>query len=102
MNRYIMSLGLVIAGFLAVGMFQAKSGAGGSKHRIETLKSEIADIESDIRDLEDELESLDSPARIAELASERLGMHPARSRQMISLESADVYFGALKSREDEQ
>lgn len=102
MNRYIMLLGLIIAGFLAVGMFQAKSGAGGSKHQIETLNAEIAEIESDIRDLEDKLESLDSPARIAELASERLGMHPARSRQMISLENAEVYFGALKSREDEQ
>lgn len=102
MNRYVMFLGLVVAGFLAVGMFQAKSGAGGSRHQIEAIKADMVKIQDDIHDLEDKLESLDSPARIAELASERLGMHPARSRQMISLENAEPYFGALKSREDEE
>lgn len=102
MNRYVMFFGLVVAGFLAVGMFQAKSGAGESRERIQTLEAEIADLQSDIHDLEGKLESLDSPARIAELASERLGMHPSRSRQMISLETADAYFGSLKSREGEE
>ncbi|MAK60478.1 MAG: hypothetical protein CMK09_05840 [Ponticaulis sp.] len=100
MNKYIMLLGIVIAGFLAVGMFQAKSGAGDSRHRIERLESEIADIRSDIDRLEKQYESLTSPARIADLASEHLDMHPARSSQMISLEGADAYFGSLKSREE--
>lgn len=102
MNKYVMLLGIIIAGFLAVGMFQAKSGAGDSRHKIERLNTEISDIRADIDLLEKRYEALTSPSRIADLASSELGMRPARSSQMISVDGAEAYFGSLRTREESE
>jgi cell division protein FtsL len=102
MNRYVLLTGIVVMGFLAVGMFQAKSGAGESNDRIRALNAEIAQLESEIELLEAEMDTLTGRARIAELASSRLGMGPARSRQMIDIETADAYFGPLTDWESEE
>ena len=48
------------------------------------------------------MDTLTGRARIAELASSRLGMGPARSRQMIDIETADAYFGPLTDWESEE
>ena len=95
MNRYVLLFGLAVLGFLAVGMFQAKSGAGDSGERIETLNAEIAELQREISLLQAEMDTLTGRARIADLASSRLGMGPARSRQMIDIQHADAYLGPL-------
>ncbi|MAP94707.1 MAG: hypothetical protein CMK07_07130 [Ponticaulis sp.] len=102
MNRYVMLLGIVVAGFLAIGMFQAKSGAGEGIETINTLNADIASIHAEIDDLQKKYEALTSESRIAELATSQLGMQPARSRQMINLETAEDYFGPLVYPEDGQ
>jgi cell division protein FtsL len=102
MNRYILLLGFVIASFLAVGMFQAKSGAGESGDEIRRLEAEIKSLKADIGVLDTEFETLTRPDRIAELASSRLGMRPARSNQMLEVNKADAYFGPLIERGDDQ
>ncbi|MAT35373.1 MAG: hypothetical protein CMK06_09570 [Ponticaulis sp.] len=102
MNRYVMLIGFLIAAFLAVGLFQAKSGAGESHKRIRELKRDIVDIQGDIDQLEKKFDALASEARIAELATERLGMQPARARQMISLETAEAHFGELQNWEGDE
>lgn len=101
MNRYVFLLGLVIAGFLAVGMFQAKSGAGESSDQIRKLEADISHLQNDIGTLQTEYDALTRPDRIAELASERLGMRPARSSQMVEVETAEDYFGPLVERGDD-
>ncbi|MAI88991.1 cell division protein FtsL [Ponticaulis sp.] len=95
MNRYILLFGLFVAGFLAVGMYQAKSGARQSGERIEALHDEIADLNREIDLLETEMDTLTGEARIAELAASRLGMQPARSRQMMNMQEAEAYLGPL-------
>ncbi|MFC6196820.1 cell division protein FtsL [Ponticaulis profundi] len=102
MNKYLYFFGFVLAGFLALGMFQAKSGASKSKAEIAKLEANIAAIQKDISILRTEHAHLASRERIATLASERLGMAPARSYQMIEVDRAAEAFGPLIEYEDDQ
>lgn len=95
MNRYVFLLGVVLTGFLAVGMFQAKSGAERSAKEIDRLELEIARVKADIKSLEDRHGELTNPDRLARLAKEHLNMGPARSSQMVDASQPERAFGPL-------
>ena len=95
MSRFVYFFGFVLAAFLALGMFQAKSGANSSRAEIENLEKGIASLKSDISILQKEHDALSNRDRIARLAAQRLGMGPARSYQMLEVERAADVFGPL-------
>lgn len=102
MNRFVYFFGILIAAFLALGMFQAKTGASQSAKEIERLEQQIADLDSEIIVLEQEYDTLAGQDRIASLAAKELGMGPARSSQMLDLDSAKDRFGPLVDYEGEE
>ena len=95
MSRYIYFVGIIVAGFLALGMFQAKSGASQSQKEIRRLETANAELQSEI-----EYDHLAGSDRIARLAAEELGMGPARSFQMLDVETAAETFGPLIDYEE--
>ncbi len=99
MSRFVYFFGILLAAFLALGMFQAKTGAGESAETIRKLEKKIADLEKEITVLEKEHDVLSGQDRIARLAAERLGMGPARSYQMVDISNAPEKFGPLVDHE---
>ena len=93
MSRFVYFFGLLIAAFLALGMFQAKTGAGKSSQRIASLEKKIVEIDEEILLLEQELDALSSQTRIGPLASARLGMKRPDPAQRLSMENAEAFFG---------
>ncbi len=100
MNRFVYLIGTVIAVFLALGMFQAKTGAGESAQEISRLKRDIAALDREIAVLEKEHDVLSRSDRIARLAAEQLGMGPARSHQMLNLKNGGDQIGPLVDYEE--
>lgn len=94
MRKYVYLLGVVIAAFLAFATYQAKHGASESAEQIERLEADIAALNVEIDGLQKEFEALSRRDRIAKIATEELGMRPARSHQMVTLEAAERHFGA--------
>lgn len=101
MNRYVYFFGIVIAAFLALGMFQAKTGASQSVDDIQRLKRDIARLDEEIAVLEQEYDALAAQDRIARLAAEKLQMGPARSWQMLEPGTAKDRFGPLVEYQEE-
>lgn len=100
MSRFVYLFGFVLAGFLALGMFQAKTGASESAREIRELEQEITRLDKELAVLEQEYDMLAAPARIARLAAQELGMGPARSYQMVEASNAQQAFGPLNEYED--
>jgi cell division protein FtsL len=100
MSRFVYFFGVLIAVFLALGMFQAKTGAGESADDIRRLTREIAELDREIAVLEKEHDVLARSDRIARLAAEHLGMGPARSHQMLDPGAASEKLGPLVEFEE--
>jgi cell division protein FtsL len=100
MSRFVYFFGTLVAIFLALGMFQAKTGARESALEIKRLKKEIEALDREIVVLEKEHDVLSRSDRIARLAVEELGMGPARSHQMLQLKTAKNYIGPLVEYEE--
>ncbi len=81
---------LIAAGLLTVlilGVYLAKTMAGGERARIATVEREIGEERARVRLLQAEVSHLEQPARIERLSETYLGLAPVSERRVADLDA---------------
>jgi cell division protein FtsL len=76
LRRGFYAVAILIIVALAVGLYKAKTDAARTEAHVRQLEQQIERSEADLRALRAEIAELESPARIEQLAEERLGVAP--------------------------
>lgn len=72
--RLLQLAAIVVIVLLTVGLYRAKSDAARTEARVRNLHAEIIEREARLRELRAEIATLENPARIEQLAEDRLGL----------------------------
>lgn len=72
--RLLQFAAIIVIVLLTVGLYRAKSDAARTEARVRELNAEIVEREARLRELRAEIAALEHPARIEQLAEERLGL----------------------------
>jgi len=81
----LVALGLLTV--LILGVYLAKTIAGGERAKIATVERQIADEKARVRLLQAEVSHLEQPARIERLSETYLGLAPVSERRVADIDS---------------
>lgn len=74
LTRLFQVAAVIVIAALTVGLYRAKSDAARTEAHVRRLEQEVSDREARLRELRAHIAELESPARIEQLAEDRLGL----------------------------
>jgi hypothetical protein len=89
-RRVVNLLALVVLVAVAVGLYRAKSEAGGDRRRVRALEVELAAEQEAVRVMRNEVGYLEHPERLRTLAEGKLGLAPIDPLRVVTLEDAPL------------